>query len=51
LQAIKEKRLNTEKNPPRGGRREPQIKSYHRKLIRIREENAKLKNQIANMEN
>jgi hypothetical protein len=50
LQAIKEKRLNTEKIFQEEKEENIKLKATIEKLIRIREENAKLKQQIANME-
>jgi hypothetical protein len=50
LQDIREKRLNTEKILQEEEEENTKLKATIEKLIRIREENAKLKQQIANME-
>jgi hypothetical protein len=51
LQAFKEKRLNTEKIFQEEEEENTKLKATIEKLIRFREENEKLKQQIANMEN
>jgi Mg2+ and Co2+ transporter CorA len=50
LQAIKEKRLNTEKILQEEEEENTKLKATIEKLMRIREENANLKQQIASME-
>jgi Mg2+ and Co2+ transporter CorA len=51
LQAIKEKRLNTEKILYEEEEENTKLKATLEKLMRIREKNANLKQQIASMEN